>query len=261
MTLRSVSLHNIRSHKTASFQLDPEITLILGKNGAGKTTLLEALYVLLRGSSFRGRDRDMIAHGHTSAEMKLVTSDGERRVRLRLSSDEKAAKEFTVDGKTSLRLPAKHRLPVVLFEPEELRLLSSSPQRRRQFFDDVLSRLDSEYSTLSNRYTRTLLQRNELLKQRETMSQSAWESHLFAWDVKFAELAERLVDKRLAFVALSNQRLSPLYSEMADASHTVRVAYSATEKNYKQHLLKQLLANQTTDSYRGFTGAGPHHRL
>lgn len=260
MPLRQISLHHVRSYELFSASLDPHVTLILGDNGSGKTTLLEALYFLHRGTSFRGRDRDMIAHDQPSAEIRLEADDDtERRARLNVHG-EKATKEFNVDGKKSLRLPAKDRLPVVLFEPDELRLLSSSPARRRQFLDDVLSRLYPSYATTLSRYMRVLLQRNELLKQQQRSPGNDWDGQLFAWDVKFTELAHAIAAARHDFITLSNRHLSRLYSGMAGNNHSVTVNYSSPfeREGYQQRLLKQLHASHRQDLLQGFTSHGPH---
>jgi DNA replication and repair protein RecF len=259
MLLTRISLAKVRSYDLTTFDFDPNVTLILGRNGTGKTSVLEAIYTLLRGTSFRGRDRDIIGHGQRRAVIKLETDAGERRAELLVTAD-KIQKEFKVDGRTSARLPAKSRMPVVLFEPDELRLLSSSPQRRRQFMDGVLERLYADYATALSRYGRVLLQRNELLKQRESMDASAWDSHLFAWDVKFSELAEIIIRRRHELIDISNRRLPGLYSHMADVEHIVRVSYSddTPHERYAQTLLKRLQSTRIADSYRGFTSVGPH---
>lgn len=252
---------NVRSYKLFEAQLDPHVTLILGANGSGKTTLLEALYVAMRGSSFRGRDRDMVAHESLTADIKTTDDAGDsRRIHLSHNSEGKLTKSIQIDGKTTARIPAKYRLPVVLFEPDELRLLSSSPQRRRDFLDAIMSRLNPNYATLLNRYNRTLLQRNELLKQHETMDESSWQSHLFAWDVKFAELASQIISQRYEFVELSNQHLSRLYSTMASVDHDIQVRYESSvhAKNYQQKLLHMLEHQRLQDAFRGYTSAGPH---
>ena len=261
MTVTTISLHNVRSYDLVTVELDPLITLVLGKNGSGKTSLLEAIYVMNRGTSFRGRDRDMIAHSASASNIKL-TLDGEpdRRSKLQETDASTITKSFTVEGKTTARLPAKHRLPVVLFEPDELRLLSSSPQRRRDFVDNILSHIDPSYDTLLRRYNRTLLQRNELLKQHEQLDHQTWKNHLFAWDIKFAELAQAVVQSRAKFIDISNQHLGRLYSSMAGKQHDVTLRYICHLKldNYQQSLISSLEKNHQADAVRGFTSYGPH---
>lgn len=261
MSLLSISLHNVRSHELSSYDFDPSITLVLGRNGTGKTSILEAIYVLLRGTSFRGRDRDIIAHGQERAALKLMGDTGERRGALSLMG-EKIQKEFIIEDKRSARLAPRHRLPVVLFEPDELRLLTSSPQRRRDFIDGVIGRISPTYSAVLSRYQRTLLQRNELLKQSEVMNQNDWESHLFAWDVKLAELGATIMKARLNFIDHSNEHLSRLYSAMAGSEHTVVARYvcqsTGSIDTLQQSLLRHLESGRRLDAARGYTGVGPH---
>lgn len=261
MTISELRVASIRSYDVFSAQFDSELTLLLGKNGAGKTTLLEALYYLLQGTSFRGRDRDMIAHDSTRADLQLHdTSGGKRRASLQQTANDKIKKSFQIDDRTQQRLTAKYRKPVVLFEPEQLRLLTSSPDRRRRFFDDYIARLYPQYASLINRYQRTLLQRNELLKLRETMPTKNWDAQLFVWDIKFGELALEIVRMRQEFAVTSNQHLSQLYSSLAEADHHVTMSYriALNGQNYQQNLLDYLHNQRLADSYRGFTSAGPH---
>ena len=203
----------------------------------------------------------MIAHGHTKSHMLLVDDSGlERRAQLEVLFDDKLKKVFNIEQKNTARLPAKHRAPVVLFEPDELRLLSSSPQRRRQFFDGILSRLHPQYATALSRYQRVVLQRNELLKHQADTSAANWDSHLFTWDIKFTELADVIISYRQAFIALANEHLSGIYSAMAGSKNEVTLSYSSNlpKNNYAQNLLKQLEHRRHADAMRGFTSLGPH---
>lgn len=261
MIISEIRLKDVRSYDFFATELDPELTILIGRNGAGKTTILEGIYYLSQGTSFRGRDREMIAHDSTRADLALTQANAEtRRGSLQQTSDDTIKKTFVVDGKTFQRLPARNRLPVVLFEPDELRLISSSPERRRKFFDGILSRLYPEYATVLSRYQRTLLQRNELLKRRDEMPIKAWEDQLFVWDLKLAELALEITRQRREFVVTSNSHLSRIYSQMADGNHRVIVSYNSSvgDENYQQMLLDRLHADARADSYRGYTSAGPH---
>lgn len=250
----------MRSHELFTAPLNPALTLVLGPNGSGKTTLLESLYYTLRGTSFRARDRDLIAHSSTRADLVVVDDNGERRASLQQLPDDRIKKQFIIENKTTARLPAKHRHPVILFEPDELRLLSSSPERRRRFFDDILARLYPQYAVVLARYQRTLLQRNELLKRREQIEPNAWEEHLFAWDIKFAELAREITRQRREFVVVANSDLSQFYSAIASSSHHVMASYHSniSADNYEQTLLSRLHHERLADSYRGYTSVGPH---
>lgn len=261
MPIQEVRLAHVRSYELFSAELSPETTLIIGQNGTGKTTLLEAIAYLTTGTSFRGRDRDMIAHDSTRADLALELTSGKKRTAtLQLTAEDKVKKNFKLDVKTSARLPTKARIPTVLFEPDELRLLNSSPERRRRFFDGLLSRLYPSYATVVARYQRTLMQRNELLKQREALEPTAWENQLFVWDIKFAELARDITRARREFIVASNARLSTIYSQIAGSNHHVRSHYnsSISADTYQQSLLHRLHTERIADSYRGYTGAGPH---
>ncbi len=287
MIIREVRLSNVRSYEQFSSDLSPNTTLILGKNGSGKTTILESLYFLMQGTSFRGRDADMVAHSSTRTELQIhFLNDEKRHSSLQIEPNDCIKKVFKVDGKQSARLPAKHRLPVVLFEPDELRLLTSSPERRRRFFDTIIAHIDTHYAANLRRYQRILAQRNELLKQyREATSRQTSfrgrsdvsgftpdtsggvkpllnhiEDQLFAWDIQFAELATKIVSTRRDFIERANAELSTLYSELAGSPHSVVASYHSKLKsdNYQQQLHSALNNEKIADSYRGYTSHGPH---
>ena len=256
-------MHNVRSYDLASFEFDPNVTLILGPNGSGKTTILEAVYYLMRGTSFRGRDRDVIPYEQEASEFKLELEDLPlRRGRLGSTAEGRVTKAFSVADTNSARLAPKDKLPVVLFEPDELRLLSSSPQRRRDFIDGIIARLSPTYSVILSRFSRALLQRNELLKQAELMDPTDWQNHLFAWDIKFAELSASIIKARTNFIVHANDHLSRIYSQLAKSEHVVMASYltpfKTVDDSLQQSLLHRLEAARRTDSQRGFTSVGPH---
>lgn len=62
MTISKVKLYNFRSYELYETELGTSGTVIVGPNGTGKTNLLEAVYVALRGTSFRGSLGDCMRH-------------------------------------------------------------------------------------------------------------------------------------------------------------------------------------------------------
>ena len=151
---------------------------------------------------------------------------GERRIRLDSISG-KINKEFIINDNKSKVLTRKNRLPVVLFEPSELRLISSSPSRRRDFLDGLIARLDPKYDTDLRAFNRTLLQRNELLKSHQEDS-SIWRDNLFAWDIKFVQYATNIAQKRAKFLQINEPRIKNLYESLAGKDTQLSIEYGAT---------------------------------
>lgn len=87
-------------------------------------------------------------------------------------------------------MPSKHKYPVVLFEPEDLRLLHGSPSRRRQFIDRFISYSLTFYGAALRKYERSLRQRNNLLKRFNTPP-----DQLFAWDIALSEHGSYIIEQ------------------------------------------------------------------
>jgi len=255
--ISQVKLYNFRSYELYETALGASGTVIVGPNGTGKTNLLEAIYVAMRGVSFRGSLVDCMRHEATQTIVHVDVDNSTRRIQL-LRTNQTISKEFIINDSHSKLLSRKNRLPVVLFEPNELRLITSSPSRRRDFLDGLISRLDSQYETLLRAFNRTLLQRNELLKRHDEHN-SNWRDNLFAWDVKFVQLAARIAQARATFLYTNEAQLSNLYSSLAGSSTQFNVEYvpSAPLETYEQTLLDRLERAREYELTVGYTSAGP----
>ncbi|HSE29111.1 MAG TPA: DNA replication/repair protein RecF [Candidatus Saccharimonadales bacterium] len=253
----SVSLHNFRSYTNYDVEFSPGVTVIVGPNGSGKTNLLEALYVLSAGSSFRGVDRDMIRHGEPWLKIEGVYNDQKRTIVYKVQP-EKLEKQFDIDGSKKARLTHQYKLPVVLFEPDHLRLLRSSPTGRRDFLDNLLARIHPDFTWTKHQYERVLQQRNSLLKNKFGLSQV--EDQLFAWDVRLADLGAVIVERRVSLINDLNKVFGEVYSSIAGVKTDLQIEYKSSlpAENYQANLLNALSRNAASDLHRGFTSFGPH---
>lgn len=249
-----LAVQHIRRHDTVAVDLSERVTLITGLNGSGKTSLIEALYIALQGSSFKGGDNDVLRRGEPWWRIDLRYSDDTVRSVKFDSTKATGRKQFVVDGRTMYRLLPKYKYPIVLFEPDDLRLLHGSPTRRRQFIDRFISQLDPLYAAALRKYDRALKQRNNLLKRAETTS-----DELFVWNVMLAEHGAYLLEERTRFIEELNAHLGTVYNAIAQTNDTVEMHYSYTRiDNVKQKLLGELHAHSERDRYLGFTSVGPH---
>lgn len=261
-SVKTLHVKHIRSHTEYSVDFSPEVTILTGANGSGKTSLLEAVYLSLQGTSFRGSDGDMLQKESPWWKIDVILND--QQVRTIKFDPEKTTsrKQFVIDSKTTARLPAKQKYPVVLFEPEDLRLLHGSPTRRRQFIDRFISQLNPLYGPTLRKYERTLKQRNNLLKtlnKGSFTSLATYEDQLFAWNIALAEHGAYIIEQRIAFIEQINQNLSNVYQDIAGTSDDVSIHYSHTfVGDVKQKLLNELHAHLERDRYLGSTSVGPH---
>ncbi len=251
MVIKSLTVENIRSHRRFSRKFSPTVTVITGPNGSGKTSLIESILVALGGHSFKGNDSDLLRRDADWWRIDLQLDDQLRTVKYQPDGTKK--KQFIVDDKTSLRLPAAARYPTVLFEPDDLRLLHGSPARRRAFIDRFAAQLVPDYGRVLRRYERALLQRNKLLKT------GAGKDVLFAWNVGLAKYGAHIIDMRVRLIERLNAGLDTTYHTIAKTKDTVSLHYSHTVIDYtEQKLLAELEVHTERDQLLGFTSIGPH---
>lgn len=248
--ITQLRVQNIRIHQDCELGLLPHTTVVTGSNGSGKTSLIEALYIALRGTSFKGGDGDVLRRQAAWYRIDVIEDGSTRTVKFD-PSRQSGKKQFVIDGKTHYRLLPKHKKPVVLFEPNDLRLLHGAPSRRREYIDTFIAQLDPLYGTALRRYDRAVKQRNNLLKQQHVSS-----DELFVWDVALSEHGAFIMQKRHEIVASINQRLTAVYTRIAGTQDSVTVTYPY-EAN-QQKLLAELHAHSQRDVVLGYTSVGPH---
>jgi DNA replication and repair protein RecF len=252
--INDLRLQHFRSYQDTTFEFTNGVNILVGPNASGKTNALEAILVLCTGSSYRAKDIDLISFEEPWARLDSHTGDEQRTVGIERSGL-LANKHYTINTQKLRRLPFNKTIPVVLFEPEHLRLLHVGPEQRRDFLDELLEKTESGYGKLRRDYRRTLAQRNRLLKQA-----TPTKDQLFAWNVRLSELGGQLAARRSVLVEVCNQQIEELYQALSKTKTKVRLEYYTKHPltSYSSHLLQQLEAHQAIDQERGFTGHGPH---
>lgn len=253
MILKTLRVQNFRTHSDFILEIGEKSTLISGANGSGKTSLLEAIYFALQGTSFRSSDKEILRNdGSSWFRIDLKDSKDSLRTIIFNNAVQKSKKQFLVDGNKKARLSANLRIPVVLFEPDDLQLLSGSPTRRRNFLDYFLSQIFPNFQLALTRYSKALKQRNNLLK-RDNVSKD----ELFPWNLMLAEYGAEIISKRQDFLELLNSKIEEVYFEISGVKDEIEIDYLG-EKVSKNEILAILSENIERDKILGYTNFGPH---
>lgn len=226
-------VNNFRSHQHYQVEFTAGMNIITGPNGSGKTTLLEAIYVALMGKSWRSNFDEMVrqpADEFNWWRIDLMRDDAVRTVKYQAG-----AKTFIINDHSYHRFPTSQRVPVLLFEPNDMQMLYGSPSRRRDFFDRAISVLDPAHQTEVNKFARVLRQRNSLLKQ-----DYCDPSELLVWDIQFSQLSAQISARRRRLVQLINQSIATQYQSIAGRSDTVELKFQAGAPATVEHIMTEL---------------------
>lgn len=256
MYFKSIDLENFRNYKVLSLEFDPKLNIITGKNAQGKTNLIESLFIMGLGKSFRtSKDSEMIEFEKefSKAKATVIDEDKETEIEVIYSPEGKILK---VDGvKLQRNADLLENVYIVVFSPDDLRIVKEGPESRRKFIDRELCQIKPIYYSDLGNYKRVLKQRNYLLKNKYEDKQ------LFeVFDESLAEYGTRIIEERYKFTERLSGISKKIHSDISGDSEILSIEYETgfkrgcTKEEYKEKLKKSF----SSDQFKGYTTLGPH---
>ena len=280
MYLKSLKLDNFRGFQTHDLKFTPAngLNIFVGMNGAGKTNVIEAIYLLCFPRSFRTRfTESLIKHGsdHYLIEAEFDNFNNQTAV-LEVFENQPQTKHLKLGAQTNPSRKIYQRnqvdidlkqflsnLQTVMFSPEDLDLVTSSPKLRRKFLDLVLFEVNREYFQDHVQYTRLLNQRNAILKNSESLSQAQASLHI--WDTQFVEQSLKLFQARTELIkSLTEylphclQKFLPEFSDQISLEYLPANHSIDPDNITAEYIQEQLSKNHARDFKSRYTNFGPH---
>lgn len=236
-------------------KLSDGVNVVYGPNAYGKTNLLEGVYLLSVGDSFRAkRTEEMVRFGEELGRVSgeiADESDEITTVEVMVSGGLVMGKKvnkrkYLVNGVSKRRKDIVGLLPVVLFQPEDVDLVSGPPDIRRKFLDKVLLQTDKIYEQSLSTYEQALRRRNKLL---DAVREGAVTRHSLAfWDGLMIKHGNILQEKRREFIDYMNDLFAK--SELFNKLNLVYDASTISESRLEQY--------KDAETALGYTLVGPH---
>lgn len=207
MYLKTLSLQNFRNYAKSEFDLNQDLTVVLGPNTSGKTNLLEAIYLLSRGKSFKAeKDTEVVTFDKEIARVKGKA--GDTVLEVVVSKRDKEGREglyrrFLVNNLPKRRVDFAGHFHTLLFSPSHLDIIIGSPGLRRVFFDEVLEPTDRDYRISISQYEKALRARNALLHGIKNGARRDQNGFSY-WDGLLIKNAELITRKRMEFTKYIN---------------------------------------------------------
>src|SRR5574344_61702 len=213
MKITSLKLLNFRNYDQVEFNFAKKINLIYGLNGMGKTNLIEAIYVLALTKSFRTlNDQNLIKKNNTLMKISgTIESKISNNYQIIIAKEGKRVK---IDNNLCKKMSEYiSKINVILFNPDDLKLIKDTPNYRRKSLNIDISELDNNYLILLSNYNKIIKQRNSYLKTMYYNSNTSID-YLNILTDKIIELGLVIYEKRKKFIDLINENISNIYQKI-----------------------------------------------
>ena len=295
MKINSIILENFRNYKNLELDFDESRNIIVGENAQGKTNLIEAIYLTAFAKSFRtSNSADLIMFGEDSGRVStyITSEDIEKNINIQLRRDGK--KMIRKDGKAIRKTTELlNNVVVIIFSPDDLRIIKDSPERRRNFINRELSQMRPGYYDALRRYIEALKEKNALLKgyfnvRKKTFSRADNislndvmagadasernpydnsrrynEEMMDIYDRQLADAGYEIIRYRREFIEMLSSEAGEIMHKISGGREELRIEYKTscdfvTGTEGREILYSQIYHHRDKDIYSGYAGIGPH---
>ena len=235
MHLQRLSLTNFRNFTRLAIALPKGLTIVQSENAQGKSNLLEAIaYLATTRSPRTNSDVELVNWLAMDEPMPFARLSAEVQKRERLerlditlmpaaNAGGRLRKQVRINGAPRRAMDVVGLMPVALFRPEDVELVSGSPGVRRRYLDVALCQLDRAYCRTLSRYGKAVEQRNALLRQLQERRDAA--EQLRFWDEQLAEMGGLIIARRLWFIRQLDAEASLRHLDLSGGYERLRLRY------------------------------------
>ena len=258
MNITKIELLNFRNYAKKSFDNFSNLNIIIGKNGIGKTTILEAIYLGSLAKSFKtNSELSIIKDNESYFRIKIYYFDDGIKKNLELYLD-KNGKKTKINGKLQSKLSdfiSQYR--IILLSPDELKLIKSSPNTRRNYLNIQISQLHKEYIYYLNNYNNLIKNKNDYLKKL-MLNSNLDQRYLDILDEKIVDEGIKIYNYRKEYIDLINENINNIFNNYME-KQKIHIDYESDYKiNDKEKLIKELKRNRKKEINLGMTDFGIH---
>jgi len=257
MWVSNLSIENFRIFKRLDVELENGVNIVYGDNANGKTNLIEAIHYCAVGKSQRAsHDKELIRFGQDEAHLQAkieYPKSSSRRVDVHIFREGRK-KGIAIDHIPIKKLNQLYGvLHVVIFTPEDLRMVKAGPSERRSFIDLELCQLNPIYYHALRQYYQALKQRNNLLKS--ISKDKKLINTLDVWDEPLYRNGTQIMAQRESFITMLNDIAKEIHKDITGGIEEISLTYRPQIMGDYEERLKR---SKDRDIAIGSTSYGIH---
>ncbi len=238
MYLKNLKLENFRNYEKEEIELINGINLFLGNNAQGKTNIIEAIYVCAFGKSYRtSKDNEIIMFDKDFCRISLdyikknidsnTTYFIDNIGRKQMKNNEVKIKRIT---------DYVGEIPIVIFSPESLDIVKSSPEKRRSFIDMICCQLSKSYIIYHQEYTKCLKLKNAMLKK-----DIVDDNYIYILHEKMSIYIKKIVEFRKTIIEKINKYSKVIQKKLTNDAEEIDLKYETDFEGMNEIQIKKYL--------------------
>ena len=270
MRIKRLKVENFRNLEKLDIEFSDGVNIIYGNNAQGKTNIIESIYIFSFGKSFRAnKDIELLKFDkeYFLSNIKIMKKDRELEMDFGFDriSNKKMIKVNGVIQKKISDIIGK--LNVVVFKPEDIKIVTDSPSIRRKYIDYLISSISKLYLENITKYKKVMEERNNLLKEIKLRLKGS--KNLDETDSNFLDVYDKLLSKlnceiyneRKRVIEKLNNYIYDIHLKLTENyinNEKLHIKYVSNVAEDIEKMYNNLSKSRLNDINKGYTSLGIH---
>ena len=270
MRIKKLKVENFRNLENLDIEFSEGVNIIYGNNAQGKTNIIESIYIFSFGKSFRAnKDIELLKFDkeYFLSNIKIVKKD--RELEMDFGFDKISNKKMIkVNGVIQKKISdIIGKLNVVVFKPEDIKIVTDSPSIRRKYIDYLISSISKLYLENITKYKKVMEERNNLLKEIKLRLKGS--KNLDETDSNFLDVYDKLLSKlnceiyneRKRVIEKLNNYIYDIHLKLTENyinNEKLHIKYVSNVAEDIEKMYNNLSKSRLNDINKGYTSLGIH---
>ena len=270
MRIKRLKVENFRNLENLDIEFSEGVNIIYGNNAQGKTNIIESIYIFSFGKSFRAnKDIELLKFDkeYFLSNIKIMKKD--RELEMDFGFDKISNKKMIkVNGVIQKKISdIIGKLNVVVFKPEDIKIVTDAPSVRRKYIDYLISSISKGYLENITKYKKVLEERNNLLKEIKIklkgnrVLEKDDEDFLDVYDKLLSKLNCEIYNERKRVIEKLNDYIYGIHLKLTENyinNEKLHIKYVSNVEEDIQKMYNDLIKSRLNDINKGYTSFGIH---
>lgn len=270
MRIKRLRVENFRNLEKLDIEFSDGVNIIYGNNAQGKTNIIEAIYIFSFGKSFRAnRDIELLKFDKEYFLSNIEIMKKDRELEMDFGFDKLSNKKMIkVNGVIQKKISdIIGKLNVVVFKPEDIKIVTDAPSVRRKYIDYLISSISKVYLENITKYKKVLEERNNLLKEIKVklkgnrVLEKGDEDFLDVYDKLLSKLNCEIYNERKRVIEKLNNYIYGIHLKLTENyinNEKLHIKYVSNVEEDIQKMYNDLIKSRLNDINKGYTSFGIH---